>query len=103
MPTLTISIGTFIVKVRRTRAHGKTGQNPQTENSNHTYEKIRSWLSNAYRQQLGFIHLLDNKKPIKNWPPHSIFCEKRCCQKSINSYIRFLKKELKWDRQGHIR
>lgn len=43
------------------------------------------------------------KDQIAHWPPHSIFCEKRCCQKSLTTYVRFLKKELVWGKDGHLR
>lgn len=42
------------------------------------------------------------KQYMDQFPPHSLVCEKRCCQKSFNSYHRFLKKELRWGADGHI-
>lgn len=39
---------------------------------------------------------------IKQWPPHSLFCECRSCIKSIRSCHRHLKEELHWGRDGHV-
>jgi hypothetical protein len=43
-----------------------------------------------------------HKKFLNEWPPHSLFCEKRCCQRAFNSYHKFLRKEIKWGRNGHL-
>lgn len=44
-----------------------------------------------------------HKEFMAEWPPHSLFCEKRCCQRSSRSYWRWMKKELKWGRDDHLR
>lgn len=44
-----------------------------------------------------------HKEYLKTWPPHSIFCEKRCCQPAARTYMRKLKKELVWGADGHLR
>lgn len=107
--TLTISIGTFSIKARSTRAH-ETGQEDiyiqidwralrefGTAAKIYTLARFRHLL-NKYDQ-----HLKEKKnKYLGTFPPHSIFCEKRCCNKAFSSYHRFLKKELQWDKDGHI-
>lgn len=63
-----------------------------------TLEGLRNLL-NRYEQ-----HLIDkNDQYIATLPPHSLLCEKRCCQRAFSSYHRFLKKELVWGRDGHIK
>lgn len=42
------------------------------------------------------------KQDMAEFPPHSLFCEKRCCQKSQRTYMNFLKKELVWSKEGHL-
>jgi hypothetical protein len=64
----------------------------------------------VYKALARLLNLLDRTYdryyPHKNeptkWPPHSIFCEKRCCQPAFSSYHRFLKKELAWNKEGHL-
>lgn len=38
-----------------------------------------------------------------DWPPHSLFCKGHCCNRSFRKYHQFLKRELNWDKHGHLR
>lgn len=42
------------------------------------------------------------KEYLNKWPPHSLFCEKRCCQKAFSSYHKFLRQHIKWGSDGHL-
>lgn len=113
MKTITIAIGTFSIKVRSDRAHDKGQQEITIQVDWRTLRELGSAA-----QQLVYDKALERLRDLlirydeylkqkehanmAQWPPHSIFCEKRCCQKSLTSYIRFLKKELRWDANGHL-
>lgn len=72
------------------------------------WRKVREAWQTAKVSQVARLHHLLNRfdKPIDNgakeWPPHSLLCEKRCCIRSFASYHKYLKKELKWDNSGHL-
>lgn len=63
-----------------------------------TLERLRDLLKRWETYQAN-----KHKEYMEQWPPHSLFCEKRCCHKAFTSYHRYLKRELKWNKQGHLR
>jgi hypothetical protein len=110
LKTYTVSIGTLSIKVRSDRAHDKgpdeeitvqidwrTLQESWTTAKVYTLAQLRDLLSryDAHLKQ-------KERENMAQWPPHSLLCEKRCCQKSLTSYMRFLKKELVWGSDGHL-
>lgn len=111
MKTYAISIGTLSIKVRSDRAHEKgpaeeisveidwrTLRQAWQAAKVYTMARLRDLLS-RYEE-----HLKQKEREHQaTWPPHSILCEKRCCQKSFRAYHAFLKKELKWDTEGHLK
>jgi hypothetical protein len=103
LKTYTISID---IKVR-SKAH-EQGKIYQVEGH---YKINWSRLQSAARNAVArLLNLLDRvycrwqsgREDPPTWPPHSLFCEQRCCQKSFTSYHRFLKKELAWNKEGHL-
>jgi hypothetical protein len=110
MTTIRISIGTLSVKVR---SHSTNDKGPEKDITvevdwstlrkswqtakDYTVERLRD-LVTRYEE-----HLKQKEEEFKKqWPVHSIFCEKRCCQKSNRTYWSFLKKELVWGKDGHL-
>jgi coproporphyrinogen III oxidase-like Fe-S oxidoreductase len=103
-------MGTLSVKVRSDRAHAKAKDEEITIEIDwrtlsqswqaakvYTLARLREFLT-RYDE-----HLKQKEREKQaSWPPHSLFCEKRCCQKSFNSYIRHLKKEISFGADGHI-
>ncbi len=110
LKTLTISVGTLSIKVRSDRAHAK-GQDEEitvqinwctlhqawTAAKESTLARLRDFLIryDEYLKQ-------KERENMAQWPPHSLLCEKRCCQKALSSYMRYLKKELVWGPDGHL-
>lgn len=110
MITYTISIGTLSIKVRSERAHDK---GPEKEISVQIdWRTLREFGQTVKAYSLARLrdllirydeHLKQKEREKQaEWPPHSLFCEKRCCQKSFSSYIRHLKKEIVFGADGHI-
>lgn len=109
MKALQVSIGTLSVNVRSDRAHAegqeeitvqvdwRTLREAWTAAKVYTLARLRDLLAKYDNYQTE-----KHKEYMTKWPPHSIFCEKRCCQKSSSSYLRHLKKELRWDSNGHL-
>jgi hypothetical protein len=109
MKAFTFSIGTFSIKVRSDGAHAKGQEEITIQVDWHTLQKLgqaaKVYTMASLRDFLIRYdeHLKQKERENKaQWPPHSLFCEKRCCQKSVTSYMRFLKKELRWGADGHI-
>lgn len=111
MTTYIISIGTLSIKVRSERAHDK---GPEKEVSvtidwrslRQAWQATKEYSVATIRDLLIRYdeHLIQKaKEDMAQWPPHSLFCEKRCCQRSFNSYIRHLKKEIVFGADGHIK
>lgn len=109
MKAITISIGTFIVKVRSEGTHDKGQEEIIFQVDWCTLRQ--AWQAGKEIALQRLFHLLvqydqhlrqKEEQRMAKWPPHNIFCEKRCCQKSLRSYMRFLKKELRWGTDGHI-
>lgn len=110
MKTYTISIGTFSIKARSDRAHDKGHEEISLQVDWRTLRQLGSaakvYILATVRDLLIRYDEHLKQKERQNmavWPPHSIFCEKRCCQKSLTSYMQFLKKELIWNKQGHLK
>lgn len=100
-----------MVKVRSERAHDK---GPEKEVSvtidwrtlRQSWQAVKAYSLERLRDLLIRYdeHLKQKEQErLAQWPKHSIFCEKPCCQKSLTSYMRFLKKELVWGRDGHLK
>lgn len=111
MTNLLISIGTFNINVRSITANGADLQ--KTVEIQIDWRSLRESWSTTKAYTLGRLRNFLNERytTYKNekqkeftakWPPHSLFCEKRCCQRSFNGYIRALKKDLSWGKDGHI-
>lgn len=109
MKTITISIGTFSVKLRSEGANAKGAEEIAVEID---WRTLREYWQTAKVYTVATVRDLLNryderlkqkaKEEAAQWPPHSIFCDKRCCQKPLASYMRFLKKNISWDSDGHI-
>jgi len=107
-------MGTFSIKVRSDGAHAKGQIEEITIQVDwRTLQKLGSTSKQriydyALARLRDFLirydeHLKQKEREnMAKWPPHSLFCEKRCCQKSMTSYMRFLNKELKWGADGHL-
>lgn len=111
MKTYTISIGTLMVKVRSKRAHEK-GRDEEISVKVEWSTLHKAWTTAKVYTMAAIRDLLvrydehlkqKERENMAKFPEHSILCEKRCCQKSLTSYMRFLKKELIWDKQGHLK
>lgn len=111
MTTYNISIGTFNIEVRSKRAHDK---GPEKEISvkidwrslRQTWQATKVYILATVRDLLIRYdeHLKQKEKQRQaEWPPHSIMCEKRCCQKSNRTFWRFMRKELVWGEDGHLK
>ena len=111
MTTYIISIGTFNIEVRSKRAHDK---GPEKEISvtidwrtlRQSWQAAKAYTLARLRDLLIRYdeHLKQKaKEEAAQWPPHSLFCEKRCCNKSFDSYIRHLKKTIVFGADGHIK
>jgi ribosome-associated translation inhibitor RaiA len=99
---ITFSIGTFSIKVRSDRAHAK-GQDEEitvqidwrtlrefgTAAQQLVYDKAVERLRDFLIRYDEHLKQKERERMAK-WPPHSLFCEKRCCQKSTTSYMRYL-------------
>lgn len=111
MTTYTISIGTLQIKVRSKRAHDK-GPEKEVSVEINWCTLHQSWQAAKVRTMAAIRDLLirynehlkqKERETLAKFPKHSLLCEGRCCQKSLTSYMRFLKKELVWDKNGHLR
>lgn len=111
MTTCTVSIGTLNIKVRSKRAHDK---GPEKEISvkidwrslRQAWQALKADTLARLRDLLIRYdeHLKQKERERQaEWPPHSILCEKRCCNKSFRTYHRFLSKELVWGKDGHLK
>lgn len=109
-----ISIGTFSIKVRSDGAHAKgqieeitiqvdwrtlreLGAAAKQLIYDKALERLRDFLI-RYDEHLK----QKERENMAKWPPHSILCEKRCCQKSMTSYMQYLRKNIRWGQDGHI-
>jgi hypothetical protein len=109
LKTYTISIAVNI----RGGAHEKGKTVEQNYTSNRAIEaawrKIHEAETFAVARLLHLLaryeqYLKDKQKEfMAQWPPHSIFCERRCCEKSMTSYVRYLKRNISWGADGHIK
>jgi len=106
-----ISIGTLSIKVRSDRAHAR-GQDEEVSIQVEWSSLHKAWTTaKVYTMATVRDLLVRYDEHLKNkerqnmakYPKHSILCEGRCCQRSLTSYMRFLKKELVWDKQGHLK
>lgn len=111
LTTYIISIGTLNIEVRSKRAHDK---GPEKEISvkidwrtlRESWQAAKAYTLARLRDLLIRYdeHLKQKERErMAVYPPHSILCEKRCCNKSFRTYHRFLKKELNWDAEGHLK
>lgn len=108
MTTYTFSIGSFNIEVRSDRAHAQA----QKEKYQAYWRTIRkAWTAAKVYTMVGLRNLLEkyndylkekHKEYLASFPKHSIMCECRKCQKSFRSYHAYLKKELRWNKQGHL-
>lgn len=111
MKTYAISIGTLNIKVRSDRAHEKGPEETITIEIDwctlrKSWQTLKAYTLARLRNLLVRYeeHLKQKEREHQaTWPPHSILCEKRCCQKSFRAYHAFLKKELKWNAEGHLK
>lgn len=111
MTTYNISIGTLSIKVRSERAHDKGPEKEVTVQID--WRTLREAWTTAKVYTLARLrdilirydeHLKQKtKERMAVYPAHSILCEKRCCNKSFRTYHAFLKKELRWDAEGHLK
>lgn len=99
----TVSIGPIDISIRGNNAEnttayygrqilalGQAGKEIALERLRNLLDRYDAYQAEKHRQ---FVY---------SWPPHSLFCEKRCCQRSFRSYHRFLKQELVWNKDGHL-
>ena len=104
MPHLNISIDIRLTK----EFDGKSQEVAQAN----FWRSLRQLGQACYQIALaGLLHLLTRYQNYRNekhkafmgqWPPHSLFCECRHCQKSVRAYTRELRRGLIWGRDGHI-
>lgn len=111
MTTYIISIGTLNIEVRSKRAHDK-GQEKEISVKIDWRTLRESWQAAKVYTMARLRDLLirydehlkqKERENMAQWPPHNLFCEKRCCQKSFSSYVRHLKKEIVFGADGHIK
>lgn len=92
------------IKVRR--SNGKRAQNPLKDYRDTLYQ-LRQTAEESVLERLRdllarYEEYAENKYQayLKQFPKHSLLCEKRCCQRSFKSYHNFLKRELRWNKKG---
>lgn len=107
MRTFDISVKVHLKKGAHDEAGQTTGLETLGREIYRVWQKCYSYLKSYGLRNLQTYYAArasrKHKDLLNQWPPHSLFCEKRCCNKSMNSYHRFLKKNLVWGADGHVK